>query len=126
MAVFPICGDPDLDERGCVSRERLEPAVQLLAAVQPALVTAARDALCGRRELAAVPLPELAEMTGVALVRSRPGRVWHGVVLVRSRPGRAWHGVVLMRSRPGRVWHGAVLVRSRPGRACHGVVRERN
>ncbi|XP_043216735.1 uncharacterized protein LOC122379003 [Amphibalanus amphitrite] len=71
VGVFPICGDPDLDDRGCVSRERLEPAVQLLADVQPALVAAARDALCGRRELAAVPLPELAETTGAPLDQLR-------------------------------------------------------
>ncbi|KAF0308328.1 Inner nuclear membrane protein Man1 [Amphibalanus amphitrite] len=71
VGVFPICGDPELDDRGCVLRERLEPAVQLLADVQPALVAAARDALCGRRELAAVPLPELAETTGAPLDQLR-------------------------------------------------------
>ncbi len=71
VAVFPICGEPAADVRGCVSRDRLEPAVQLLSAVQPALIAAARDALCGRRELPAVPLTELADVTNSPLVGSQ-------------------------------------------------------
>ncbi|XP_037092111.1 inner nuclear membrane protein Man1-like [Pollicipes pollicipes] len=64
VVTFPICGNEDVDlELGCVKRERLEAAVVLLASVQPAVVATARDALCGRREHAAVPLSELAEIT---------------------------------------------------------------
>ena len=72
VAVFPICGDPMVDERGCVSRDGLEPAVQLLTAVQPALMAAARDALCGRRQLSSVPITELAQIAGSTEVRTKP------------------------------------------------------